>query len=399
MPGLEDLYREIILDHYRTPRNRGELPTPPAVVAQGHNPLCGDEITVYLQVDGDVVDDVKVGGQGCSISQSSASMMSPGDQGPHGRRGARARPPVQGDDVDRGRRRPTTATATATAPTRRSATSRRCRAWSSSRCASSAPRWPGTRCSTPSTSRAGLSPSRGRRRGPSAASGGRSAISATPSSATMRRRSCSTSHRDARRADGPARTRVSRAIGRWCAPRGVEARRRRGTAAGRATTTGRSPGGRARGASTSRCTATATRSKPRARCGAAHEGAPGRSHGGVVAGLFDDVFGFVLDVVQEPAFTGELTIRYVAADAAAPADRLPGPAGRPRGSQAGSRASWSTSTTDGEPVVARGRARSSSPSTPRLRRADRQAPRPAGRGLSGSNPSSGPRRPSERFSA
>jgi len=76
MPGLEDLYREIILDHYRSPRNRGELPTPPAVVAQGHNPLCGDEITVFLQLDGDVVTDVKVGGQGCSISQSSASMMS-----------------------------------------------------------------------------------------------------------------------------------------------------------------------------------------------------------------------------------------------------------------------------------------------------------------------------------
>jgi nitrogen fixation NifU-like protein len=76
MPGLEDLYREIILDHYRTPRNRGELPTPPAVVAQGHNPLCGDEITVYVQLDDDVVSDVKVGGQGCSISQSSASMMS-----------------------------------------------------------------------------------------------------------------------------------------------------------------------------------------------------------------------------------------------------------------------------------------------------------------------------------
>ena len=76
MPGLEDLYREIILDHYRSPRNRGELPTPPAVVAQGHNPLCGDEITVYLQLDGDRVSDVKVDGQGCSISQSSASMMS-----------------------------------------------------------------------------------------------------------------------------------------------------------------------------------------------------------------------------------------------------------------------------------------------------------------------------------
>jgi nitrogen fixation NifU-like protein len=75
MPGLEDLYREIILDHYRTPRNRGELPTPPAVRAEGHNPLCGDEITVFLQVDGDTITDVKVGGQGCSISQSSASMM------------------------------------------------------------------------------------------------------------------------------------------------------------------------------------------------------------------------------------------------------------------------------------------------------------------------------------
>lgn len=75
MSGLEDLYREVILDHYRTPRNRGELPTPPAVRAQGHNPLCGDEITVYLDVEDGVVRDVKVGGQGCSISQSSASMM------------------------------------------------------------------------------------------------------------------------------------------------------------------------------------------------------------------------------------------------------------------------------------------------------------------------------------
>jgi len=75
MPGLEDLYREIILDHYRTPRNRGELP-PPAVRAEGHNPLCGDEIQVYLDVADGVVSDIKVGGQGCSISQSSASMMS-----------------------------------------------------------------------------------------------------------------------------------------------------------------------------------------------------------------------------------------------------------------------------------------------------------------------------------
>src|SRR3954466_3105866 len=75
MPGLEDLYREIILDHYRTPRNRGEL-APPAVRAEGHNPLCGDEIQVYLDVTDGVVNDIKVSGQGCSISQSSASMMS-----------------------------------------------------------------------------------------------------------------------------------------------------------------------------------------------------------------------------------------------------------------------------------------------------------------------------------
>lgn len=76
MPGLEDLYREIVLDHYRSPRNRGELPVPPAHRAEGFNPLCGDEIVVYLQLDGDTVADVKIAGQGCSISQSSASMMS-----------------------------------------------------------------------------------------------------------------------------------------------------------------------------------------------------------------------------------------------------------------------------------------------------------------------------------
>ena len=76
MPGLEDLYREIILDHYRTPRNSGELESPPAVESRGHNPLCGDEVTVFLQVDDGLVSDVRVAGQGCSISQSSASMMS-----------------------------------------------------------------------------------------------------------------------------------------------------------------------------------------------------------------------------------------------------------------------------------------------------------------------------------
>ncbi|MGA0117091.1 MAG: Fe-S cluster assembly sulfur transfer protein SufU [Ilumatobacteraceae bacterium] len=75
MPGLEDLYREIILDHYKSPRNRGSL-EPPAVRAEGHNPLCGDEIEVFLNVTDGIVSDIKIGGQGCSISQSSASMMS-----------------------------------------------------------------------------------------------------------------------------------------------------------------------------------------------------------------------------------------------------------------------------------------------------------------------------------
>ena len=73
---LEDLYREIILDHYRNPRNRGDLAAPPARRAEGFNPLCGDEVVVYVDLDGDQIRDVKVGGQGCSISQSSASMMS-----------------------------------------------------------------------------------------------------------------------------------------------------------------------------------------------------------------------------------------------------------------------------------------------------------------------------------
>ena len=51
MPGLEDLYREIILDHYRSPRNRGELESPPATRVEGFNPLCGDEIVLFVDVD------------------------------------------------------------------------------------------------------------------------------------------------------------------------------------------------------------------------------------------------------------------------------------------------------------------------------------------------------------
>ncbi len=76
MAGLEDLYREIILDHYRSPRNRGTLPSPPAHRVEGFNPLCGDEVILYVDIDdAGRVADIKVDGQGCSISQSSASMM------------------------------------------------------------------------------------------------------------------------------------------------------------------------------------------------------------------------------------------------------------------------------------------------------------------------------------
>ncbi len=76
MAGLEDLYREIILDHYRSPRNRGVLPAPPAHRVEGFNPLCGDEVILYVDIDDSGrITDIKVDGQGCSISQSSASMM------------------------------------------------------------------------------------------------------------------------------------------------------------------------------------------------------------------------------------------------------------------------------------------------------------------------------------
>lgn len=76
MSNLDDLYREIILDHYRSPRNRGELASPPAHRVEGFNPLCGDEVVVYLDVRDGVLNDIKLTGHGCSISQSSSSLMS-----------------------------------------------------------------------------------------------------------------------------------------------------------------------------------------------------------------------------------------------------------------------------------------------------------------------------------
>ncbi len=68
------LYQEMILDHYRRPRNKGELPHAAESVLM-KNPLCGDEIGVQVQFDGDNVSDVAFSGRGCSISQASASMM------------------------------------------------------------------------------------------------------------------------------------------------------------------------------------------------------------------------------------------------------------------------------------------------------------------------------------
>jgi nitrogen fixation NifU-like protein len=73
--SIEGLYREVILDHYRNPRNRGALDHPDAH-AEGNNPLCGDELTLDLRFEGDRIAEVAITGQGCSISQSSASMMS-----------------------------------------------------------------------------------------------------------------------------------------------------------------------------------------------------------------------------------------------------------------------------------------------------------------------------------
>lgn len=71
----DDLYRETILDHYHHPRNRGVIDDATAVV-EGINPLCGDELTLYLQVDNGKISDVKLNAKGCSINTASGSMMS-----------------------------------------------------------------------------------------------------------------------------------------------------------------------------------------------------------------------------------------------------------------------------------------------------------------------------------
>jgi nitrogen fixation NifU-like protein len=71
---LNDLYKEIILDHYQSPHNRGRPPHAD-IEAEGSNPLCGDEVEVFIQLDGDHVKEVRFDGVGCSISLAAASMM------------------------------------------------------------------------------------------------------------------------------------------------------------------------------------------------------------------------------------------------------------------------------------------------------------------------------------
>ncbi len=75
MGGLDDLYQELILDHYRNRRNAGQLDDP-TVAVDHNNPLCGDEIHLELRIEGGRLAGVAHSGEGCSISQSSASMMS-----------------------------------------------------------------------------------------------------------------------------------------------------------------------------------------------------------------------------------------------------------------------------------------------------------------------------------
>ena len=71
---LRELYQQVIVDHNRNPRNFKELP-PPCSQAEGHNPLCGDKVVVYVQLDGDVIQEVTFQGDGCAISVASASLM------------------------------------------------------------------------------------------------------------------------------------------------------------------------------------------------------------------------------------------------------------------------------------------------------------------------------------
>ncbi len=75
MSSLDDLYRRVIMDHYQHPRNRGELSGDEVITVRLNNPTCGDRLQLQLHFDGDRIDQVAFTGEGCSISLSSASML------------------------------------------------------------------------------------------------------------------------------------------------------------------------------------------------------------------------------------------------------------------------------------------------------------------------------------
>ena len=92
MNEFDQMYREVILDHYKNPRGHGVLEDADAE-AEGQNPLCGDEVSIYVAFgeDGETIDEVKFSGRGCAISQAATSMLTEMVQGPDGDRGRDAR--------------------------------------------------------------------------------------------------------------------------------------------------------------------------------------------------------------------------------------------------------------------------------------------------------------------
>ena len=109
--SLEELYKEVILDHYRTPRNKGRL-DPHDVALERNNPLCGDEIELFLKFDGENVDGIAFDGKGCSISLASASMMTEKVKGLDAKDAAAAGRVHQANDGGRGGGRRRTCSAT-----------------------------------------------------------------------------------------------------------------------------------------------------------------------------------------------------------------------------------------------------------------------------------------------
>src|SRR5215467_10971344 len=79
---LSDLYQQVILDHCKHPRNFHDLPAA-TCSAQGHNPLCGDQLKLYLSMDGDTIQDISFMGSGCCISKASASLLTETVKGKH----------------------------------------------------------------------------------------------------------------------------------------------------------------------------------------------------------------------------------------------------------------------------------------------------------------------------